>query len=196
MADMKRGRLNAEGRFRKAEEPSLRLAEPSPVPEMDEKRRRTCCFTGHRPAKLTAPEQEVRQWLEAEIDRAVADGYTDFITGCAMGVDIWAGQIVLRKREENPALRLIAASPWPETASKWNPVWKRQYEDLIRRADETVMVCGFYHAGVYRQRNIWMVERSSRLIACYNGAPGGTRFTVLYALNHGVDVAQYGFPPR
>lgn len=47
---------------------------------MDDKRR-TCCFTGHRPERLDLPEDKVIKWLEEQIDRAIADGYTDFISG-------------------------------------------------------------------------------------------------------------------
>ena len=57
----------------------------------EEKRLHRCCFSGHRPEKLKASEKEVRQWLEEQIDRAVSDGYQTFISGCAMGVDIRAG---------------------------------------------------------------------------------------------------------
>ena len=74
-------------------------------------REKSCCFTGHRPVKLDAPEEEIRAWLAEKIDEAAADGYTTFITGCAMGVDLWAGQAVLRKRAGNPGIRLVAASP-------------------------------------------------------------------------------------
>ena len=52
-----------------------------------------CCFTGHRPEKLDESPEEVKSWLETQIDKAISDGYTTFISGCAMGVDIWAGQI-------------------------------------------------------------------------------------------------------
>ena len=40
-----------------------------------------CCFTGHRPEKLHVSEAEVCVGLEREIRAAVADGYTDFISG-------------------------------------------------------------------------------------------------------------------
>ena len=55
----------------------------------------TCCFTGHRPEKLGIYEGVARAWLEDRIDEAVTDGYTTFITGCAKGADLWAGDIVL-----------------------------------------------------------------------------------------------------
>lgn len=59
----------------------------------EEKRLHRCCFTGYRPEKISASDDEVRAWLEKQIDRAIGDGYTTFISGCAMGVDIWAAQM-------------------------------------------------------------------------------------------------------
>ena len=83
------------------------------MPEEAEMRLHRCCFTGHRPEKLEETPEEVQGWLETQIDQAIADGYTTFISGCAMGADIWAAQIVLRKKKEHPELHLIAATPWP-----------------------------------------------------------------------------------
>ncbi len=155
-------------------------------------RKTSCCFTGHRPVKLTAPENNIRQWLEQQIDQAIADGYRTFITGCAMGVDIWAGQIVLKKKTENLNIRLIAANPWPEMADSWKPLWKEQYRDLLEKADEVETISDHYYRFVYQKRNIWMVDHSSRLIAYYNGTPGGTLETILYAQKCGLEVIQYG----
>ncbi len=153
-----------------------------------EKRLHRCCFSGHRPEKLAVPEEEVRQWLAEQIDLAIAAGYTTFITGCGMGVDIWAGQIVLRKKTENPALRLIAATPWPGFPAKWNTQWQTWYRELLKEADLVVPISRQYRAGIFRERNEWMVNHSSRLIALYNGAPGGTRDTIDYALSRGIEV--------
>ena len=152
-----------------------------------EKRLHRCCFTGHRPEKLNAPEEEIRRWLEDQIDQAVDDGYTTFITGCAMGVDIWAGEIILKKKQENPALSLIAAIPWPGFTLYWNREWRNRCQNLIRRADLAVNVCDHYHPGVYQQRNEWMIDRSSRLIAYYNGTAGGTQNTIAYAERKGLE---------
>ncbi len=53
-----------------------------------EKRQHRCCFTGHRPEKLNMPKKEVIAWLEAEIRKAIDDGFVTFISGMARGVDI------------------------------------------------------------------------------------------------------------
>ena len=136
-------------------------------------------------------ENEVRRWLEEQIDQAIADGYRNFITGCAMGVDIWAGEVVLRKRNDAD-LHLIAANPWPGAARRWNAAWQERYRRLLEEADETATICDHYHRCVYKLRNIWMVDHSRRLIAFYNGSPGGTRNTVLYAEKCGLEVVRYG----
>lgn len=79
----------------------------------NEKRLHRCCFTGHRPEKLSLSENEVKHLLEKAIDNAIADGYVTFITGMAKGTDIWAVEIVLEKKKRNDALRLICAIPAP-----------------------------------------------------------------------------------
>ena len=158
------------------------------MPDEAELRQHRCCFTGHRPEKLDETEEEVQDWLEAQIDRALADGYTTFITGCAMGVDIWAGQIVLRKKAENPNIHLIAAIPWPGFSRRWKDEWQRQYSELIKRADLVVNVCSQYHNSVFQQWNRWRVDHSNRVIAFFSGAAGGTKNTIEYAKSKGVEV--------
>ena len=158
------------------------------MPDEKEKRLHRCFFMGHRPEKLDAGEEDVRARLEKEIDRAIADGYTTFISGCAMGVDIWAGRIVLGKKAEYPFLRLIAATPWPGFAARWTEEWKRQYDSLLKDADLVYTVSDHYHEDVFRQRNRWMADHSRRLIAYFSGAPGGTKDTVEYAKAQGLEV--------
>lgn len=61
-------------------------------------RPKCCCFTGHCENKLKRSEKEILEDLKQAINRAIDDGYTTFITGMAYGVDIWAGELVLKKR--------------------------------------------------------------------------------------------------
>lgn len=50
-----------------------------------ELRKHRCCFSGHRPEKLKITEKELARLLEVEIKRAVASGFTTYITGMARG---------------------------------------------------------------------------------------------------------------
>ena len=68
-----------------------------------------CAFSGHRPFYFPWKENEsdpacihLKAALEAEINKAVADGFFYFIVGGADGVDTWAAEIVLEKKKTNP----------------------------------------------------------------------------------------------
>lgn len=156
----------------------------------EEKRKHRCCFTGHRPQKLHRPEEEIKVDLEAAILQAIADGYTTFITGMAYGVDIWAGQIVVRLRESNPGIKLIAAVPFRGFESSWSNNWKRAYAKLLGQADLVRCICSGYSARAYQRRNEWMVDHSNRVIAVFNGEDSGTKNTVEYAMRAQVKLYQ------
>lgn len=96
-----------------------------------EKRMHRCCFTGHRPQKLTQPESVIRRELEFEIRNSISEGYTVFISGMAQGVDIWAAEIVLRLRTEGFPIRLICACPYEGFEQRWSPLWKSQYLSIL-----------------------------------------------------------------
>ena len=46
--------------------------------------------------------------------------------------------------------------------------------------------CGEVTQQMYQKRNEWMVDRSARIIAVYNGEPSGTGNTINYAKKVGV----------
>lgn len=153
-----------------------------------EKRQHRCCFTGHRPEKISWPEKEVIAWLEAEILKAIDDGFVTFISGMARGVDIWVAEIVLRLRDEGQPIHLICASPFEGFERSWSDDWKQRYIDVMRQADIVKYVCQGYSRSCFQIRNEWMVDRSARVIAVYNGEAGGTRNTLKYALDHSKEI--------
>ena len=154
----------------------------------EEKRKSRCCFTGHRPQKLRRPIDDIKVDLENEILKAVADGYSTFITGMACGTDIWAGNIVVRLKDRFPDLKLIAAVPFPDFADGWDDEWKAKYDKLLAAADLVKTICPAYSDAAYQVRNEWMVDHSSKVIAVYDGTAGGTRNTINYARKNGVFV--------
>lgn len=136
------------------------------------------------------PETEVIAWLESEIRKAIDDGFVTFISGMARGVDIWAAEIVLRLRDEGLPIHLISASPFEGFERSWSEDWKRRYNEILNRADIVKFVCKGYSRACFQIRNEWMVDRSARVIAVYNGEPGGTKNTVDYALQQKLEVIQ------
>ena len=153
-----------------------------------EKRLRRCCFTGHRPQKLNRAESDIKRDLEDAIKSAISNGYSTFITGMAYGVDIWAGEIVVRLREANPDLHLIAAVPFSSFYARGSNDWKERYEALLEKADFVKVICPSYNAGAYQRRNEWMVDHSAHVIAVFNGEKSGTKNTIDYAKKRGVEI--------
>lgn len=149
-----------------------------------------CCFTGHRPEKLTMPENRIKAALEAQIRAAIGDGYQTFISGMARGVDIWAAEIVLQLRAEGQPIRLICASPYDGFESRWSAQWQERYRRIMNAADLVKYICTGYSPACFQIRNEWMVDHSSRMIAVYNGAGGGTRNTLKYAAVQGISIVQ------
>ena len=154
----------------------------------EERRKHRCCFTGHRPEKLKQSESEIRSALEKEIRTAVADGFVVFISGMARGTDIWASEIVLRLRDEGVPIMLVCASPYEGFERGWKREWQERYRSIAEAADAVRYICPRYSPSCFQQRNEWMVDRSARVIAVYDGEPGGTQNTIGYSRKSGVDV--------
>lgn len=66
---------------------------------------KTCCVTGHRdiPADKAA---YVKTRLREEIEDAIANGFTTFISGMAGGVDLLFVELVIEQKEHHPELFL------------------------------------------------------------------------------------------
>ena len=153
-----------------------------------ELRMHRCCFTGHRPDKMTLGEKEIKPMLEKAIDEAIEDGYVTFITGMAMGVDIWAAEIVLERKKKNDNMHLIGALPHPGFETRRSLSEKMKFNKIIKKADMVKEINDHYFRACYQVRNEWMVDRSNLVIAVFNGQKSGTKNTVDYAIRKGVRV--------
>lgn len=156
--------------------------------EICKDRRKCCCFTGHRPYKLGISEEKAKELLSNAIDIAIEKGYKTFISGMAQGIDMWAAEIVLNKRQQNPAIFLVCVSPYKGMESKWERKDKEKYNSIIEQADEVRYLCEHYTSYCFHVRNNWMVNHSSMVIAAYNDEDGGTKNTIKYAIQNDVEV--------
>ena len=147
-----------------------------------------CCFTGHRPEKLKRSIQEITADIDTEINKAIVAGFTVFVTGMAKGTDIIAGEVVLRLQENGYPILLVCAIPYIGFEKSWNREWKQRYEAILNKANEIHFICPQFYRGCFQKRNRWLVDHSEKVIAVYNGSPGGTKNTIGYARQKGVDV--------
>ena len=155
----------------------------------------SCCFTGHRPAKLPwgADESDPRclrlkARLREVLARVADEGYSHFLCGMAEGCDLYCAEAVLELKASRPEITLEAAIPCPTQADGWSAAQRERYRRLLERCDDETLVQQGYSRDCYQRRNRYMVDHSSLLIALHDGLPGGTRYTIEYALRRGLDV--------
>lgn len=155
----------------------------------------TCCFTGHRPDKLPwgADEDDFRckalkERLAEALERAYEAGCRHFISGMARGADLYFAEAVLTLRERRPDVTLEGARPCETQADAWPRREQQRYMAILEQCNYETLVQHHYDRGCMMRRNRYMVDRSSRIIAVYDGVPkGGTAQTLAYALRKGLD---------
>ena len=149
----------------------------------------TLAFTGHRPESLPFGANEgddrcvrLKKLLYAEIVAKAQQGYTHFLSGMARGADIIFAEQVLRVQESDARVRLLCVIPFEAQASKWSEFWRDRYFTILEQADDSIMISSRYTTDCLLQRNRYMVDRASSLLAVFNGTNrGGTAYTVRYA---------------
>ena len=157
---------------------------------------KSCAFSGHRPQKFLWRYDEADSRCVAlkavlmEQIRLLADaGVTQFLSGMAEAVDTWSALCVLALREENPALKLHCILPCREQADKWTASSRDLYRSILERADSIVYVSRTYHKNCMLDRNRFLVEHASTLLAVYNGERrGGTAAAMRYAQKLGREI--------
>ena len=142
---------------------------------------KTCCFTGHRPEKITENVDIIKANLSYEIQKAIDLGYDTFITGMALGTDTWAGEIMLEFKKHNENIKLICAVPFNGVEKNRTPELQKIFHEILDNSDDSHYLSKKYTRWAVLARDEWMVDNSSYVIAVFNGSYGGTQHTLDYA---------------
>lgn len=158
-------------------------------------REKTVCFSGHRPHKLVtggaSPEKVlpiIQSMLYMEIQQAINDGFENFMSGMAAGVDLWAARFVLSLGNKYPQVKLICAVPYEGQKDRLCGEELFEYSTIIKEASEVITLSDSYHRDCFRKRNCFMVDNSSRLIAVVSDYHSGTGQTINYARKKDLDL--------
>ena len=179
---------------------------------------KTLAFTGHRPKDLggyvenNPTAMKVKKYLKILISHAYESGCRTFITGMAMGVDQWAGEIVANLKLEKPDIKLIAAIPVMNQPSIWPQQTRLQWKQLLAKCDVLHVVdidevvtlerilsecdipsdCPSYVISKkLNERNHWMVNNADCMLAIWKRNKGGTGNCVQYAQSKNKTVIAY-----
>ena len=155
----------------------------------------SCAFTGHRPGKLPWGENgldprctELRRRIADALELAYEEGFRHFICGMAQGCDLYFCEEVQKLKQVRDGVTLEAALPYIGHADRWQSGKRVKYAELLRGCDDATPVSPGYSPVCMLQRDRYLVDHASLLLAAYDGTPGGTRYTIEYALKRGVEV--------
>lgn len=157
---------------------------------------KTVCFTGHRSQKLPwrfneedARCQAMKVTLRSEIEKAIESGCNTFLCGMALGFDMICAETVLDLKKQYPNIQIIGALPCKTQDIKWQAKDRERYRNLLSKLDDIRCIYDEYiGAECMLERNRFMVNNSSLIIALFNGLPGGTKSTIDFARKQGLEV--------
>lgn len=148
----------------------------------------SAAFTGHRFYDFSQREY-IQERLTSAISEAYDHGIRNFISGFALGIDLMAAQLVQSLKCNLPGISLTAAIPFEGQAERYNIYDKRVYGRLLELADKVVVLSDCYYPRCFLDRDEFMVENASYLIAYYDGREkGGTYYTVKKARARGIPI--------
>lgn len=151
-------------------------------------RKQTACFSGHRPNAF--PERTMlglsmvdllKTLLAGSIELALQDGFRYFLDGLAEGVDLWAAEYLLYRKEHGDIpMHLIAVEPCLHYLENRRS-GKEEMMQYVEHADAliTIPMQGKYS---FLRRNDYMLEHSWRLICMICKQDGGTAYTLKQAV--------------
>ena len=70
----------------------------------------------------------------------------------------------------------------------WPREQQLRHARLVAACDLETVVSREYTAGCMLRRDRYMVDHASLLIAAFDGSPGGTRYTMEYAMRQGLEI--------
>jgi uncharacterized phage-like protein YoqJ len=156
----------------------------------------SCSFTGPRPKNFPWQSEDILyikplcDRLENEIRIAIKKGYRHFISGMAIGVDIYAARIVLKIKDEQPntGITLEAVVPFPSQPNKWLESQQVMYKAILKRADKITVIGQEPTTGNFNKRNDYMVDNADLVIAVKPDKSGGTQRSIDYAIRMNKEV--------
>lgn len=101
------------------------------------------------------------------------------ISGMAVGYDQLAVEICLELK-----ISYIAAIPFIGQEKFWSNYTKEKYKEYLNYAEKIVYVSEpGYAVWKMQKRNIWMVDNSDEVLACFDNSLGGTANCIDYAFS-------------
>lgn len=102
---------------------------------------RNLLISGYRSYELNIFDQTdpkykyLKKFIENRLLTFIENGVEWFIIGGELGVELWAGEIILELKEEHPEINLAVIFPYTSFGKNWNETNQALLERVIHQAD-------------------------------------------------------------
>lgn len=136
----------------------------------------TCSIIGHNPKRFKFKYKEtntgckrIKKRLKEQIAALYESGIHAFLISGILGVDIWAGEIILQMKKEPQysGLELTVIVPFDENDRRWDERSKRRLANL-KKHSSVVIVGNRSGEECYFQREQYMLSHADCLIAVFD----------------------------
>ena len=149
---------------------------------------KTCAFTGHRPEKLPWKNNEsderfliLKKKLKTAIKQAINNGYLNFLSGMARGIDMLAAELVLDFKKQYKQIKLYCIIFYDNHDRHWSLEDKKRHLNIVNQCDKKIVLAKKFCSTCIENGNRFLVNNSSHLIAVWSGKPSETKNTIKIA---------------
>jgi uncharacterized phage-like protein YoqJ len=150
---------------------------------VEEKNQRdVIAVTGHRPEKLGGYSFDVTDGLKNLAKKYLKKrNPREVITGMALGWDQAVALACIPLK-----IPFTVALPFEGQENQWSAEQRKNYRMILTHAAQiTIVGAKGYAAFKFQARNEWMADNCTRVMALWDGSPGGTANMIRYATGPG-----------
>lgn len=120
-------------------------------------------------------------------------GVHRFYIGGILGVNLWAGELLLKLKEEPDfgELELVVAIPFPGHDAKWDVRSRKRLENLVRNSTEYLTIGSRDCQKSYIDLTRYLIDHAEHMVAVSENHPkeeGRSFQAIVYAKERGLDI--------
>lgn len=134
----------------------------------------SCAITGDKPVRFKFGYKEdyslckkIKRVIKKQIIELYDKGVTCFYVGGSLGVDMWAGEIVLRLKEQPgyERIELVVVVPYKGHDLNWDERSRKRLEFLMKYSMRTITAGTDKNNESYIKRNYYIVDNTDYVLA-------------------------------
>ncbi|TFE03248.1 DUF1273 domain-containing protein [Jeotgalibacillus sp. R-1-5s-1] len=132
--------------------------------------------TGYRAQELGIFTQKdpavqiIKKAISQSILQKLDEGLEWVLISGQLGVELWAGEVVIELQKDYPDLKLAVITAFQEMESKWNEANQELFHTIISHADfyDSVSRKPYENPSQFRNRDLFLLQKSDGLLLVYD----------------------------